>query len=358
MNQPSTMTPDADAEAAAWLDSALIPWGELIERHPTLRSPLIEGLLRRGETMNLIANSKVGKRWLVNDLAISVATGRPWLGIFPTAPGHVLIIDNELHRETIAHRLRAVAKANGIEVGADDRTITVLPLRGRLQNVYQLARGFQEREAGQYSLIIVDAFYRALPPDTDENANADMANVYNAVDSLADSTGASTVLVHHASKGSQSDKMVTDVGSGAGAISRAADTHLILRRHQEEAAYVLDFALRSWPPATPMCLRWRFPQWELAPDLDPAALWTGRKPAKKDVPEVEEWNAWRLAELCPEEATHPATVLLKASRAGLSERKAKGLLAEAVELGYLTEVPRPGDKRGKNMYRAPPPPPP
>ena len=307
--------------------------------------------------MNIIANSKAGKSWLVNDLALSVATGRPWLGIFPTVQGHVLIIDNELHPETIAFRLREVAQYSGYDVDAEDRSITVLPLRGRLQNINQIERAFQDREVGEYALIIVDAFYRALPPETDENANADMAKVYNRVDALAASTGASTVLIHHASKGIQSDKAVTDVGSGAGTISRAADTHLILRRHQEDGVYVLDFALRSWPQREPVCIRWQYPLWQRADGLDASALWTGKK-AKKEEPAKEEWNAWTFSQLCPEEPTPTATVLFKASRAELSEKKAKGLMGEAIQLGYLQESPNSGDKRVKLYMRMTPPTPP
>ena len=63
----------------------------------------------------------------------------------------------------------------------------------------------------------------------DENDNAAVAGLYNALDGIADSMGAGFCLIHHSSKGNQSDKAVTDVGSGAGAQSRAADTHLILR---------------------------------------------------------------------------------------------------------------------------------
>ncbi len=102
-----------------------------------------------------------------------------------------------------------------------------------------------------------------------------MARMYNTVDGIAEATGAAAALVHHASKGNQSEKSVTDVGSGAGSISRAADTHLILRRHQEEGAYVLDLVMRSWPAAPPFCIRRRFPLWELAEDLDPAELMEG-----------------------------------------------------------------------------------
>ena len=43
------------------------------------REYIINGLLRRGETMNLIAPSKAGKSFLVGDLSIAVATGDVWL---------------------------------------------------------------------------------------------------------------------------------------------------------------------------------------------------------------------------------------------------------------------------------------
>ncbi len=136
-----------------------------------------------------------------------------------------------------------------------------------------IAATLAKREKGEFAFIIVDAFYRTLAEKMDENSNADMARMYNTVDAIAEATGAAAALVHHASKGSQSDKAVTDVGSGAGSISRAADTHLILRRHQEEGAYVLDLVMRSWPPLEPFCVRWHHPLWELAEDLDPADLW-------------------------------------------------------------------------------------
>ena len=72
-------------------------------------------------------------------------------------------------------------------------------------------------DAGQgYALIIVDAFYRALPRGTDENDNAAIADLYNFVDRTAERSDAAIVLVHHSSKGSQAGKSVTDVGSGAG----------------------------------------------------------------------------------------------------------------------------------------------
>jgi len=44
----------------------------------------------------LAAEFKAGKTWAITDLAVSVASGTPWLGIFPVdAPGPVLLFAGE-----------------------------------------------------------------------------------------------------------------------------------------------------------------------------------------------------------------------------------------------------------------------
>ncbi|MCL2646535.1 MAG: helicase RepA family protein [Phycisphaerales bacterium] len=123
-----------------------------------------------------------------------------------------------------------------------------------------------------FRLIILDAFYRFLPRDTDENDNGAMAQLYNLVDRYADETGAAFVLIHHTSKGDQSGKSITDLGSGAGAQSRAPDAHIGLRYHEEDDAVVMEASVRNWPPPAPLCLRWQYPIWIPDPTLDPAAL--------------------------------------------------------------------------------------
>ncbi len=87
----------------------------------------------------------------------------------------------------------------------------------------------------------------------------------------------SFICIHHASKGNQSDKATTDVGAGAGAQSRAVDTHLVLRPHEEDDAIVLDAAVRSWPPVQSRALRWTFPVWNPAGDIGPSLTGVGTK---------------------------------------------------------------------------------
>lgn len=280
---------------------------DLIQRHQSLRPPVIHGLLREGESMNIIAPPKTGKSWLVMDLAFSLARGMPWLGIYPTEPGEVLILDNELHPETSASRVRTVMQARGVPFDVAGR-VTIENLRGKLMDIGTLGPFFRSIEAGKYRLVILDAFYRFMPREWDENDNGTMAAVYNLLDSYSAHLGCAMVCIHHASKGNQSGKSVTDVGAGAGAQSRAADTHLVMRAHEQRGAIVLDAAVRSWAPIEPRCFRFKFPVFDLAEDLDPSMLagLPKRKGSRQEQPEepvgdADPWTVDRLvAECVPE----------------------------------------------------------
>ncbi|QDU87197.1 Replicative DNA helicase [Pirellulimonas nuda] len=246
--------------------------GELLKLHPRLNPAVIDGLCRQGETVNLISMSKVGKSWLGYSLALSIITGRRWLDRFDTHCGRVLLIDNELHRSTLAHRIPLVAEAMGIEPHDYQGELDVWPLRGNLKSLQQLAGELEAIEAGYYRAILFDAKYRFIEPGASENDNAAETQVYNLLDRIAEKTQSALVMIHHTSKGDQSGKRTTDVGAGAGAQSRAADCHLVLREHEEPGVVVLDAAVRSFAPIEPVTLRWEFPLWRPDALLDASKL--------------------------------------------------------------------------------------
>ncbi len=321
---------------------------QLMAACPALRPPVIEGLLREGETMNLIASPKTGKSWLVLDLAIAVAMGRPWLGRFPTVAGEVLIIDNELHGETSANRIPKVAKARGLGTDEFADRVFIRNLRGGLQDIVSLGPYFRAIEPGRFRLIVLDAFYRFLPAGMDENANADMASLYNHIDRYAADLGCAFVLIHHSSKGNQSGKSVTDVGAGAGSQSRATDAHLVLRPHEEPDVVVLDAAVRSWPPQESVCLRWAFPVWDVAEDLDPKRLKveSPRRRQRSDrPPPLEDWTPERfVGAFMPGSPALRDEILLAAAK-DLSRAKASSMLKLAEARGLVERVqPGPSDR--------------
>lgn len=317
----------------------------LLRDYPALRAPVVEGLLRRGETLNLIAPPKTGKSWLVLGLAISIATGKPFLGEFNTVRGNVLILDNELHGETLADRIPKVASAMGVGLEVIADRIYVETLRGKLRDIEQMDEYFSAIRHGSFAVVIIDAFYRCLPAGTDENDNGAMAAIYNLIDQYGDRLGASFVLIHHASKGNQSSKSVTDVGAGAGAQSRSADNHVVLRAHEEKDVFVFEAEVRSWSNVDPICLRRQFPIWVREEGLDPSKLRRDRQRSgsakESTTPPKETPHAWTVEEFVEKCITNEPSsrdaILLKAESAGLSKSKAKTLLNVAVENGSAFE---------------------
>jgi AAA domain/DnaB-like helicase N terminal domain len=233
--------------------------GALIDKYPHLHEPVVDGVVRERETANIISSTKIGKSWLAYSLLLSIAAGRMWLDRFRCSQGRVLLIDNELHRPTIASRIQAVADALEIPLCDYADMIEVWPLRGNLRDIFAI--GGELRKTRGLKAIVIDAKYRMSPAGKSENDNNSETQFYNAIDRYAEMTGAAIINIGHSSKGSQADKRVSDVGAGAGAQSRAADCHLILREHEDDGLVVLDAAVRSFAPVEPVALRWTFPLW-------------------------------------------------------------------------------------------------
>ena len=230
------------------------------------REWLIEGLLRRGEVMNVIAAPKVGKSWLVYNIALAVTSGREFLGYKSEKPLKVLIVDNELHKEELTWRVKQVG--NALKAKPEGR-LNFTFLRGSMVDIDALDSKLDECGGSQYDIIVIDAFYRILPKGMSENDNASMTQIYNKLDGLASKNEASIINIHHSSKGNQGDKGVTDVGAGAGAISRAADTHMVIREHLEEKHVVIEAVTRSGLSPAPVTAEFQFPLWIHKPDMEP-----------------------------------------------------------------------------------------
>lgn len=323
----------------------------LVAQYPEQREPVIDGVLRVGEIANLVSGPKAFKSWTLLNLALAVAMGEPFVG-FPTRRGRVLLLDYELAGGTLAKRLRAVADAMFIDLGELNDSLAVASLRGKRLDIDGLAEYASQIEPGRYSLMIVDPLYRVFPSSFDENSNADMAGLYGKLQAIATAADAAMVICHHASKGSQADKMTTDLGSGAGSQSRACDAHLAIRPHAEPDCAVISAVLRSFPPIESFGVRWTFPLWAPDPTLDPAALWRPpKRTARKDEttpsePKAPPWTIDRFAEtfLGPDSKTRDA-ILAAAASSGMSRNQAEVFLKDAEATGRAFRRKIPGDKR-------------
>lgn len=317
--------------------------GEFIQQNPELRPAVIEGLFRRGETTNVIGAAKAGKSFLIAGMLLSVASGRQWLG-HDVTQGRCLLIDNELHPELLADRLKRVAAA--MDVDFDSLPLDIWPLRGRLLDINDIRGELLEVKPGTYSMVALDAFYRVLPKGVSENDNAMMAGVYNHLDAIASDLDAAVVLNHHSSKGDQSSKSITDVGSGAGSISRAADTHLILRPHELGNAAVLEAVTRSWAPPTPRTIVWHYPLWQESSISPEVARPRNGQEIKREKMNREADD--KLRELL---SKRPMTRSQLRTETGYGASRVNGSAARLIEVGLVRERKLRRKSTGKRVER-------
>ncbi len=248
-----------------------------------LPTELIRGVLHQGSKMVLASSSKAGKTWMLLDLAISVATGQPWIK-YPTVQGKVLFLNFEIQRAFLRERLYSIRhkRQSGPLCNLD-----VLNLRGHSigfeEVIAEVIRRVSEKN---YSLIILDPIYKGMV-GKDENTSSTVGVLCNELERLGHRTGAAVAFAHHFPKGNQSKKTPMDRMSGSGVFARDADTIITLTEQDTLDCYSMEFTLRNFK-AQPACVvQWDFPLLVHREHLDPKALkGKGGRPAEGDSEEM------------------------------------------------------------------------
>jgi hypothetical protein len=238
---------------------------------------LISGLLHQGSKLLVGASSKSYKTWTLVDLAVSVATGTPWLG-FATSAAKVLYVNLEIQGVFFQKRLKAVLSAKQL---SSPGALDVWNLRGYAADFRTLIPKIATRiRDQQHALVILDPTYKLLG-EADENSATDISALLNAVESVAVSTGAAVAMAGHFSKGNPSAKDTIDRISGSGVFARDPDTLTFFTRHEEEGAFVVELILRNFPPVDPFVVKWDWPLFRPEDGLDPTRLkQSGGRPPK------------------------------------------------------------------------------
>ena len=230
---------------------------------------IIAGLLHKSTKGVLASGSKAGKTWLLLDLAISVATGTPFLK-WPTTKSRVLFVNLEIHRAFLKQRLQMAVDRKGL---SNIDNLDIWTLRGQSADVESLLESLiDQAEDGAYDLIILDPIYKLMIGRT-ENSSSGVGVLCHHIEQIMVKTGAAVVFAHHFTKGNQSGKKAMDRMSGSGVFARDADTIITLTEHaKEEDCYNVEMSLRNQPPQVSFVVEWKFPlmleRTDLQPDLD------------------------------------------------------------------------------------------
>lgn len=209
-------------------DPSSVGVGEMLDNAPEENRWLLNELMPLGVVGMLAAGGGTGKSYLTLQLAISVVTGRPFLGIDVDEPGGCLMIAAEDERPVIHRRLWRIVnhmQADG-ELNNDDVEL----IRERLCVVSSV--GWDNRLTQEYdrqiirtskgeritelvnqlptiNMVILDPVSRFRGGDENDNEHA--TRFIEAAEKLRSDTGATVLMPHHVAK--------TCLASGAESLS-------------------------------------------------------------------------------------------------------------------------------------------
>ena len=179
---------------------------------------LVEGLIGQGDVTLLFGEPSVGKSWLSMSLALGIVKGQSsWLGLPLTKQGRVLYVDEENPEDVVRLRLSKLGIGN-----VDSPSIRYLHEQGIRLDVNPDSI-LEEALAFEPTLIVIDSLTRVHTQD--ENNAQSVARLFNdAIKPLSRETGATVMVLHHATK--SRDGSSYNRARGSGDITGSVDTGL------------------------------------------------------------------------------------------------------------------------------------
>jgi len=204
---------------------------------------LIDGVLPAGALAAIYGPAKLGKTFVVLDMALSVASGRPFFGR-QVRKGTVVYVIGE-GRSGLGQRWRAWKAAHGVTFGV---RLHVLPRAVQLLDQRHMSEFQKELDLLEEppALIVFDTLARCFVGG-EENSARDMGMAVNALDALKERTGATVTVVHHTNRAGEEER-------GSGSLRGAVDTMMALKEENDSLTLTC-VAQKDAAPFAPITMR-------------------------------------------------------------------------------------------------------
>lgn len=179
------------------------------------RRYLVRPIWAQGSYGVLSAQDKAGKTWADLDLAVSVASGTPWMNTWPVdTRGPVVLFLGEGGEDKAVRRLEAICRSRGLVL--DDLDLHLCFRTPRLSDVAHLAQIDAYIREVSPVLVIVDPLYLAAGGADSKDLFA-MGAVLSNLQTLCEPRGVALFVTHHWNKGGvgTGHNRATGVGPGA-----------------------------------------------------------------------------------------------------------------------------------------------
>ena len=237
----------AAKEQLAELDNAgaLFDFGVLDALHIKPLNWLVDGFLPEQSITIVYGNPKSGKSYVMQNLALSMATGEPWLGMRTmsnnSSDSMVLWIDLDMGHYGAMRRVceETQGLCENFEINSPGlfdrfRLITPATFAGRdtprlnffdNQSVNALEAYIKNKNV---SVCFIDTLSK-ITGNANENSADDMTKVFDRIKQVRDETGCSFVIIHHATK-----KNLNSQQSARGSSVIYAEPDLVLKIEKDK----------------------------------------------------------------------------------------------------------------------------
>jgi hypothetical protein len=157
---------------------------------------LIDGVLEDNGLVMLFGPPAQGKSFIALDIALHVASGKPWCGR-DTLEGSVVYVTTE-GISGLKLRLQAWEKEHGVD-DVEKATYVLEPVQLTEEGVLEDLLGGLTALAQPVRLVIFDTFNRCF--NGEENSSKDVGAAMARARWFARESGAALMIVHHTSKG-------------------------------------------------------------------------------------------------------------------------------------------------------------
>ena len=179
---------------------------------------LVHGMIETPSSGIIFGPSTAGKTFVALDLAMSIATGTPWMGKI-TKQGVVFLFIGE-GRQGLRRRMKAWELYHNCQAPEDYLYVSRDRMDFSPAGVRAIAadmKAIQEATGLPVRAFIVDTLARHIPAGADENSAKDVGVFVNSVDWLRDQFNCVSIVVHHTGKKNH------DVSRGSSALRGAMD---------------------------------------------------------------------------------------------------------------------------------------
>lgn len=232
-----------------------VPYDVFVSKKTGKPEWLVDGIWQAGTYGMIAGEPKTYKSVLATDLALSVASGKPFLNTYEVLhPGKVLFIQEENNEATVQDRVHKVANHKGLMTTTPHGIPIIMSLPVIFSNNFGIdltdsdCRTLIENtiRAEQPVMVILDPLYMMLGA-VEENSATEVRDVLRWLTYLRNTYGCAIVLCHHYNKGNDTKTRGGSKMRGTSAFHAWVESALYVKTTTEPNTIEIEREFRTFP---------------------------------------------------------------------------------------------------------------